>query len=106
VDFPNSLKPRTDDRRFYSWYTCDSKDFGMNPIDLIVTVCAVLSPATCEETHLMFSGAASLRQCAMGAPPYVAQWVGEHPKWSVVRWRCEYPHMHDKADTAGAPPAG
>ncbi len=28
----------------------------MNPIDLIVTVCAVLSPATCEETHLAFSG--------------------------------------------------
>ena len=28
----------------------------MNPIDLVVTVCAVLSPATCQETHLMFPG--------------------------------------------------
>jgi len=26
----------------------------MNPIDLIVTVCAVLAPTTCEETHLVF----------------------------------------------------
>jgi hypothetical protein len=79
---------------------------GMNPIDLIVTVCAVLSPATCEETHLVFSGGASLQQCVMGAPPYIAQWVGEHPKWNVVRWRCEYPHSKDKADARGATPAG
>ena len=53
----------------------------MNAIDLIVTVCAVLSPATCEETHLVFSYSGSLQQCVMAAPPYIAQWVGEHPKW-------------------------
>jgi hypothetical protein len=80
--------------------------FGMNAIDLIVTVCAVLSPATCEETHLVFSGAASLRQCVTGAPPYIAQWVGEHPKWTAVRWRCEYPRSNDKANAREATPAG
>jgi hypothetical protein len=42
----------------------------MNPIDLIVTVCAVLSPATCEETHLVFSGGGSLQQCVMAAALY------------------------------------
>jgi hypothetical protein len=78
----------------------------MNPIDLIVTVCAVLSPTTCEETHLVFSGGGSLRQCAMAAPPYIAQWVGEHPKWTAVRWRCEYPHANDKADAAATTEAG
>jgi hypothetical protein len=82
------------------------RTLDMNPIDLVVTVCAVLSPTTCEETHLMFSGAASLRQCAMAAPPYIAQWVGEHPKWNAVRWHCEYPHTRDKADAAGAATAG
>jgi len=41
----------------------------MTPIDLIVTVCAVLSPATCEETHLVFSSNVSLRQCVMAAQP-------------------------------------
>ena len=45
----------------------------MNAIDLIVTVCAVLSPATCEERHLVFSSDFSLRQCVMAAQPYVAQ---------------------------------
>jgi len=32
--------------------------------------------------------------------------VGEHPKWNAVRWRCEYPHLHDKADANGATSAG
>jgi len=76
----------------------------MNPIDLIVTVCAVLSPTTCEEQHLVFSNGGSPQQCAMEAPPYIAQWVGEHPKWTVVRWRCEYPHSHDRADAEPTKP--
>jgi hypothetical protein len=77
----------------------------MNPIDLIITVCAVLSPTTCEETHLVFSGGGSLRQCTMQAQPYIAQWVGEHPKWTAVKWRCEYPHSNDKAEVASGNPA-
>jgi hypothetical protein len=87
-------------------YFRERRIFVMNPIDLIVTVCAVLSPTVCEETHLQFSSNGSLRQCAMGAPPYIAQWVGEHPKWSAVRWRCEYPHSHDRADAPADPSVG
>ena len=59
----------------------------MDAIDLIITVCAVLSPANCEEAHMRFSSSVSLQQCAMAAPPYIAQWVGEHPKWTAVKWR-------------------
>jgi hypothetical protein len=84
----------------------NAQDIRMNPIDLIITVCAVLSPTTCEETHLTFSYSGSLRQCAMAAPPYIAQWVGEHPKWTAVKWRCEYPHTNDKVENSGATPAG
>ncbi|MCA1455695.1 hypothetical protein I6F35_21190 [Bradyrhizobium sp. BRP22] len=78
----------------------------MNPIDLVVTVCAVLSPATCEETRLVLSFNGSLRQCAMAAPPYIAQWVDEHPKWTAVKWRCEYPHSNDRAEKGTTPLAG
>ena len=85
----------------------DSKGcHAMNPIDLIVTVCAVMSPTTCEDTHLVFSYSGSLTQCVMAAPPYIAQWVGEHPKWTAVKWRCEYPHTNDKADAGKLTPAG
>ncbi len=68
----------------------------MDTIQLIITVCAVLSPATCEERSLTFSATFSPRQCAMAAQPYIAQWIGEHPKWTAVKWRCEYPHSHEK----------
>ena len=78
----------------------------MNPIDLVITVCAVLSPTTCEETRLVFDSNISLTQCAMAAPPYIAQWIGEHPKWTAVKWRCEYPHRNDKADASSDNPAG
>jgi len=69
----------------------------MTPIELIVTVCAVLSPTTCEETHLTFVSSISRQQCTMGAMPYIAQWVGEHPKWKAVKWRCEFPHSRADA---------
>jgi hypothetical protein len=38
-----------------------------------------------------------LQQCTMAAQPYIAQWVGEHPKWTAVKWRCEYPGSNRKA---------
>ena len=46
----------------------------------------------------MFSSDVSPRQCVMAAQPYIAQWVGEHPKWTAVKWRCEYPHRNDRAE--------
>jgi len=68
----------------------------MNAINLILTVCAVASPDTCEERNLVFSSNFSLRQCVVAAQPYIAQWVGEHPNWTAVKWRCEYPHAKEK----------
>ena len=73
----------------------------MNAIGLTVTVRAVLSPTTCEERHLVFSSSA-----VMAAQPYIAQWVGEHPKWTAVKWRREYPHADDKAIIGKVAPAG
>jgi hypothetical protein len=63
----------------------------MGAIVLVLTVCAIAQPTLCEDEHLQFSGNSSPTQCAMAAPPYIAQWIGEHPKWTAVRWHCEYP---------------
>ena len=60
-------------------------------IELVLTVCAVAQANVCQEQHLPFAASGSLAQCSMAAPPYIAQWIGEHPKWMAVRWRCEYP---------------
>jgi hypothetical protein len=72
------------------------EDVGMDAIYLVITVCAVLAPAKCEEKNLVFSSTFSLQQCLMAAPPYIAQWIGEHPQYTAVKWRCEYPHSRDK----------
>ena len=73
-------------------------------IEIIVTVCALAQPSQCDEQHLQYAWQGSLRQCTMGAQPYLAQWINEHPKWSIVRWRCEAANMRDKAYARG--PAG
>ena len=63
----------------------------MGLIELIITVCAVAQPSQCEDQHLQFANAGSLAQSAMAAPPYIAKWIGDHPKWMAVRWHCDYP---------------
>ena len=74
------------------------RGLAMDMMDLVVTVCALAAPANCEEKHLEFAFNGSLQQCVMAAPPYIARWVDEHPKWSAVRWRCEYPHPPDRTE--------
>ncbi len=68
----------------------------MGLIELVLTVCTIAQPAACEEQHLQFASSISLAQCAMAAPPYIAQWIGEHPRWTPVRWHCEYPGRSGK----------
>jgi hypothetical protein len=60
-------------------------------IELILTVCALSAPGRCEEQKLQFVSQGSLMQCMMQAPPYVAEWSGEHPASRVMRWRCAFP---------------
>jgi len=64
----------------------------MTFVQLVITVCAIANPTHCEARHLQFASAGSLRQCVNAAPPYIARWIGDHPKWRAVRWTCEYPH--------------
>jgi hypothetical protein len=63
----------------------------MGLIELVVTVCAIAQADACREEHMRFVEGGSPAQCAMMAPPYIAQWVGEHPKWRAVRWHCDVP---------------
>jgi len=62
----------------------------MGLMELVITVCAITQMTVCQDEHLQFDAAGSLQQCAMAAPPYIAQWIGEHPKWRAVRWHCRY----------------
>jgi hypothetical protein len=68
----------------------------MNLVDLIVLVCALGSPNACHEQHLLVQSAGSLRACVMQAQPYLAQWIGAHPGYRIVRYRCEWPDQEGK----------
>jgi hypothetical protein len=74
-----------------------AEHIAMGLVELVIIVCAVASPTQCEEQHLQYASAGSLTQCAMAAPPYIAQWIGDHPKWTCVRWHCEYPGSRKSA---------
>lgn len=63
----------------------------MNMVDLILLACTILAPSNCREYHVLFQFEGSLRSCMMQAPPYLAQWAGNHPGYRVMRWRCAWP---------------
>jgi hypothetical protein len=63
----------------------------MGFIELILTVCTLTEPASCEERHLSFVDEGSLTQCMAQALPAIAEWANSHPGRRVVKWRCSYP---------------
>jgi hypothetical protein len=65
-------------------------------LELVLTVCAMTQPNTCRNERLLFESDASLMQCTMNAPPFIAQWGDKHPEWLVRRWKCQYPGKGDK----------
>jgi hypothetical protein len=73
----------------------------LGPIAIVFTVCSLAHPNQCEEQRLDYMWEGSLQACVISAQPLIAQWIGEHPKWSVKSYRCEYPHMREKADARG-----
>jgi hypothetical protein len=60
---------------------------GIAMIQIIVMVCRLGQPDLCEEQRLQFA--------------WQAQWIGEHPQWTVRNYHCEYPGLRDRADTGG-----
>ncbi len=69
----------------------------MGMIELILTVCALSQPASCEEKYLTFvDQGESLMQCMMHAPPTIAQWADQHPNIVVAKWRCSYPEKESR----------
>ena len=70
----------------------------MGLMAIVFTVCAMAHPDQCREERLSFVWRGTLRECVMGAQPYLAQWVGEHPQWSLIKkYHCEYPPNNGKA---------
>jgi hypothetical protein len=68
---------------------------------IIMTVCYMAQPDRCEEQRLAFAWRGSPRQCVMSAQSLIARGIGEHPQWTVRRYRCENPDAEQKAESGG-----
>jgi hypothetical protein len=63
----------------------------MNMVELVLTVCLVSNPGTCNEEHLYYESAGNLMHCMFQAQPEIAKWSSQHPKKKVMRWACKFP---------------
>ena len=65
-------------------------------IEIVMLVCAIAQPDRCEDKHLQFAWSGSLKQCVMAAQPYMAQWIGDHPQWTIKNYHCDYPGRQER----------
>jgi hypothetical protein len=55
---------------------------------LVLVFCLQSAPASCVEQRPI--EALAPFDCLMRAQSYAANWLADHPKWRLSRWRCEY----------------
>lgn len=54
---------------------------------LVLVFCLQSAPSSCVEQRPLEEMAPLA--CMVQAQVYAANWLSEHPKWMLSRWRCE-----------------
>lgn len=58
-------------------------------IELVFAVCMVDQPSRCKDVRLNFAAEhVTANQCMMNGQIAMAQWAGDHPNWTIKKWRC------------------
>jgi hypothetical protein len=62
-------------------------------VALVLVFCLQAAPASCTEER-PFSDL-SPQDCLRHGEQYAIEWLSQHPKWRLSRWRCEHnvPHQ-------------
>jgi len=55
---------------------------------LVLVFCLMASPDSCQEER-PFLSPMPLAACLVEGQIYAREWLADHPKWSLARWRCE-----------------
>jgi hypothetical protein len=58
-------------------------------ITLILIVCLSATPDTCREERPPID-VVSPMACLVQGQQIAAEWLGEHPKWQLAAWRCQF----------------
>ncbi len=61
-------------------------------MEIVLYVCLLADPKQCKEERLpQLIASQNPAACATISTPYMAQWMGEHPGWKLIRWKCDRP---------------
>ncbi len=64
-------------------------------LTIVISACLIAEPASCKDYKLPVDGDMDTTQCAMMAPPFLANWADAHPQWQVKKWKCQPTTMND-----------
>jgi hypothetical protein len=56
-------------------------------IAIILTVCLAAAPEICRDEQPPIAVISEI-QCVMQGQQIAAEWIGDHPKYELRRWRC------------------
>jgi len=56
--------------------------------ELVLIFCLASVPGSCREERPSLERM-SLTSCLMHGQQYALEWLANHPKWALSRWRCE-----------------
>jgi len=57
-------------------------------VHLVLTVCMMAWQAHCADERPILEEM-TMMACMIEGQQVAAEWVEEHPKWMLARWRCE-----------------
>ena len=58
-------------------------------IELAFAACMIDHLWRCKDVHLSFEAASvTPRSCMMNGQFAMAEWVAEHPNWTIQKWSC------------------
>ena len=59
--------------------------------ELVMIVCLMAQPASCEVKRLPFQEPTGIMQCMRFGQIKMQQWLDEHQEWSLKKWHCALP---------------
>jgi biotin carboxylase len=55
-------------------------------VTLLLLVCLAADPSSCRTEPIDFAG--TQIECALYGQQAAAEWLAQHPKWRLAKWRC------------------
>jgi hypothetical protein len=65
-------------------------------IQIVMLYCLINSPTSCQEQRPVTNEPLTLMECAIHGQEIAQEWLSDHPKWTLSKWRCEANHPKEQ----------